>query len=139
MTFLYFEKILVTHTRKQTSQVLNQKLKRLPVLMSRHFKADTRANTTPFFSITNNVRLCEQSELQSEPFIGRFGKFQLLVVLAGLISIVEIIQVYYLNNLIEQGHCFIKKNTISLKGFNAFHSAKATHDGIETAHMIRLE
>jgi len=36
--------------------------------------------------------------------------------LAGLISFVEIRQVM---------------------GFNAFHSAKATTDGIETAHMIR--
>ena len=57
--------------------------------------------------------------------------------LAGLISFVEILQVKYLNNLIEQDHRFIKKITKPMLGFKAFHSAKATIDGIETAHMIR--
>jgi len=61
----------------------------------------------------------------------------MLLMLAGLISFVEILQVKYLNNLIEQDHRFIKKITKSMMGFNAFHSAKATIDGIETAHMIR--
>ena len=54
-----------------------------------------------------------------------------------LISFVEILQVKYLNNLIEQDHRFIKKITNPMRGFKAFHSAKATLDGIETAHMIR--
>ncbi len=57
--------------------------------------------------------------------------------LAGLISFVEIFQVKYLNNLIEQDHRFIKKITKPMMGFKAFHSAKATIDGIETAHMIQ--
>ena len=57
--------------------------------------------------------------------------------LAGLISFVEILQVNYLNNLIGQDHRFIKKITNPMMGFKAFHSAKATIDGIETAHMIR--
>jgi putative transposase len=60
-----------------------------------------------------------------------------LLMLAGLISFVEILQVKYLNNLIEQDHRFIKKITNPMMGFKAFHSAKATIDGIETAHMIR--
>jgi len=60
-----------------------------------------------------------------------------LLMLAGLISFVEILQVKYLNNLIEQDHRFIKKITKPMMGFKAFHSAKATIDGIETAHMIR--
>jgi putative transposase len=42
-----------------------------------------------------------------------------------------------LNNLIEQDHRFIEKITNPMMGFKAFHSAKATIDGIETAHMIR--
>ena len=61
----------------------------------------------------------------------------MLLMLAGLISFVEILQVKYLNNLIEQDHRFIKKITNPMMGFKAFHSAKATIDGIETAQMIR--
>jgi putative transposase len=63
----------------------------------------------------------------------------ILLMLAGLISFVEILQVKYLNNLIEQDHRFIKKITNPMMGFKAFHSAKATIDGIETAHMLRKE
>ena len=54
-----------------------------------------------------------------------------------MISFVEKLQVKYLNNLIEQGHRFIKKSTNPIMGFKAFQSAQATIDGIETAHMIR--
>ena len=61
----------------------------------------------------------------------------ILLMLAGLISFVEILQVKYLNNLIEQDHRFIKKIANPMMGFKAFHSAKATIDGIETTHMIR--
>jgi len=61
----------------------------------------------------------------------------MLLMLAGLISFTEICQLKYLNNLIEQDHRFIKKITNPMMGFKAFHSTKATIDGIETAHMIR--
>jgi len=61
----------------------------------------------------------------------------LLLMLAGLICFVEILQVTYLNNLIEQDHRFIKKITNPMMRFKTLHSAKATIDGIETAHMIR--
>ena len=60
----------------------------------------------------------------------------ILLMLAGLISFIEICQVKYLNNLIEQDHRFIKKITKPMMGFKAVHSAN-TLDGIETAHMIR--
>jgi len=60
-----------------------------------------------------------------------------LLMLAGIISFVEILQIKYLNNLVEQDHRFIKKITKPMMGFKAFHSAKATIAGIETAHMIR--
>jgi len=60
-----------------------------------------------------------------------------LLMLAGIISFVEILQIKYLNNLVEQDHRFIKKITKPMMDFKAFHSAKATIDGIETAHMIR--
>ncbi len=60
-----------------------------------------------------------------------------LLMLAGLISFVEILQVKYLNNLVEQDHRFIKKITNPMIGFKAFYSDKATLDGSETAHMVR--
>lgn len=50
---------------------------------------------------------------------------------------VEIRQVKYLNNILEQDHRFIKRITGPMMGFKAFHSAAATIAGIETAHMIR--
>ncbi len=52
-------------------------------------------------------------------------------------SMIEIRQVKYLNNLIEQDHRFIKRITQPMMGFRAVHSAEATLAGIETAHMIR--
>ena len=50
---------------------------------------------------------------------------------------IEIRQLKYLNNIIEQDHRFIKRVTSPMMGFKAFHSAAATIAGIETAHMIR--
>jgi putative transposase len=52
-------------------------------------------------------------------------------------STIKILQVKYLNNIIEQDHRFIKWITRPMLGFKAFHSADATLAGIETAHMIR--
>ena len=63
-----------------------------------------------------------------------YGHF---IAYSGLICFIEICQVKYLNNLIEQDHRFIKKITKPMMGFKAFYSAQATIDGIETAHMIR--
>jgi len=50
---------------------------------------------------------------------------------------ITILQVKYLNNILEQDHRFIKRITGRMLGFKAFHSASATLDGIEVAHMIR--
>ena len=50
---------------------------------------------------------------------------------------IEIRQVKYLNNILEQDHRFIKKITRPMRGFKALHSAQATIAGIEVAHMIR--
>ena len=72
----------------------------------------------------------------SENYVG-IENINMLLMLAGLISFIVICQVKYLNNLIEQDHRFIKKITKPMMGFKAFHSAKATIAGIETAHMIR--
>ncbi|WP_221898407.1 DDE-type integrase/transposase/recombinase [Bathymodiolus japonicus methanotrophic gill symbiont] len=65
------------------------------------------------------------------------ANINLLLILAGFATMIDILQVKYLNNIIEQDHRFIKKITKPMMGFKAFHSAQATIDGIETAHMIR--
>jgi putative transposase len=43
-----------------------------------------------------------------------------LLMLAGIISFVEILQIKYLNNLVEQDYRFIKKITKPMMGFKAF-------------------
>lgn len=43
----------------------------------------------------------------------------------------------FLNNIVEQDHRGVKRRTRAMLGFKSFTSAKATLDGIETAHMIR--
>lgn len=50
---------------------------------------------------------------------------------------VEVRQVKYLNNILEQDHRFITRITRPMMGFKAFNSTAATIAGIETAHMIR--
>ena len=69
-------------------------------------------------------------------FIG-LENLNFMPMLAEIISFVEIIQIKYLNNLVEQDHRFIKKITKPMMGFKVFYSAKATIAGIETAHVIR--
>jgi putative transposase len=53
------------------------------------------------------------------------------------VSTIKILQVKYLNNIMEQDHRFIKRITSPMLGSKAFYSADATLAGIETAHMIR--
>jgi putative transposase len=60
-----------------------------------------------------------------------------LLIMNGWFWLIDILQVKYLNNTIEQDHRFIKKLTKQMKGFKSFISASATLDGIEVAHMIR--
>lgn len=50
---------------------------------------------------------------------------------------IEIRQIKYLNNLVEQDHRFIKKRTRPTLGFKNFHSAAATIAGIENIRMIQ--
>ncbi|QDY70378.1 DDE-type integrase/transposase/recombinase (plasmid) [Qingshengfaniella alkalisoli] len=51
--------------------------------------------------------------------------------------LVDILQVKFLNNIIEQDHRFIKRITRLMLGFKSFEAAQATLKGIEAAHMIR--
>ncbi|TRD15785.1 IS6 family transposase [Palleronia caenipelagi] len=59
------------------------------------------------------------------------------LILAGWYWLIEVLQVKYLNNVIEQDHRFIKKITRPMMGFKSFDAAQATLAGIEAAHMIR--
>ena len=50
---------------------------------------------------------------------------------------IEIRQIKYLNNIIEQDHRFIKKRTKPMLGFKSFNSARITITGIENIRMIQ--
>ena len=52
---------------------------------------------------------------------------------------IEVRQVKYLNNIIEQDHRFIKKLTKPMLGFKSFRSATITITGIENIRRIRRE
>ena len=65
------------------------------------------------------------------------GNMNCLQIMNGWFWLIDILQVKYLNNIIEQDHRFIKKLTKQMKGFKTFISASATLDGIEVTHMIR--
>lgn len=50
---------------------------------------------------------------------------------------IQIRQIKYLNNIIEQDHRFIKKRTKPTLGFKYFHSARETISGIESVRVIQ--
>jgi putative transposase len=50
---------------------------------------------------------------------------------------IEIRQIEYLNNLVEQDHRAIKRIVRPMLGFNTFDSARCTLRGIELMHMIK--
>jgi IS6 family transposase len=50
---------------------------------------------------------------------------------------VNIRQIKYLNNMVEQDHRFIKKRVRSMLGFQSFRTAARTLKGIEAMHMIK--
>jgi transposase-like protein len=50
---------------------------------------------------------------------------------------VEIRQVKYLNNILEQDHRAVKRVARPTLGFKSFRSATATLAGVELMHMIR--
>ncbi len=50
---------------------------------------------------------------------------------------IEVRQIKYLNNIIEQDHRFIKKRTKPMLGFKSFNSARTTITGIENIRIIQ--
>jgi transposase-like protein len=52
-------------------------------------------------------------------------------------SPIEVRQIKYLNNIVEQDHRAIKRVTKPMLNFKSFHSARSVLAGIELMHMIR--
>jgi putative transposase len=50
---------------------------------------------------------------------------------------IEVRQVRYLNNLVEQDHRSMKRVTRPMLGFKSFEAAQRTLAGIELMHMLR--
>lgn len=61
----------------------------------------------------------------------------LFFMLTGIFLSIEVRQIKYLNNILEQDHRHIKRITKPMLGFKSFESAKATIAGIELHHMLR--
>jgi putative transposase len=62
----------------------------------------------------------------------------IILFLLGCILIqIDIRQIKYLNNIVEQDHRGIKRITKPMMGFKAFHSAEATLAGIELYRMLK--
>lgn len=52
-------------------------------------------------------------------------------------SRIQLRQIKYLNNMIEQDHRFIKKRVRYMLGFQSFQTASTALAGIEAMHMIK--
>ena len=52
---------------------------------------------------------------------------------------VQIRQVKYLNNIVEQDHRFIKRRVIPMLGFKSFNTATSILSGVEAMHIIKKE
>ncbi len=50
---------------------------------------------------------------------------------------IQIRQVRYLNNIVEQDHRFIKKRVCSMLGFKSYKTVTYIWSGIEAMHMIK--
>lgn len=110
--------------------------KTLDFMLSEH--RDEAAATSFFKRAISNNGLPEKVVIdKSGANLAGLQNMNCLLLLRGWFWLIEILQVKYLNNIIEQDHRFIKKLTRLMKGFKSFQSASATLDGIEVAHMIR--
>lgn len=54
-------------------------------------------------------------------------------------SDIQIRQIKYLNNIVEQDHRFIKKRVRPMLGFKSFDTATSILSGVEAMHMIKKE
>ena len=60
----------------------------------------------------------------------------LLFMFGGIFYQIEVRQIKYLNNILEQDHRGVKRITNAMLGFKAFRSAEATISGIELHRML---
>ena len=101
-------------------------------------RRDEAAATSFFTRTLGNNGVPERVVIdQSGANLAGLKNMNSLLMLNGRYRFIDILQVKYMNNIIDQDHRFIKKITRPMKGFKAFHSASATLEGIEVAHMIR--
>ena len=99
------------------------------------------AAATAFFArtISNNGFPDKVVIDKSDANLAGLENMNYLLILNGWYWLIGVLQVKYLNNIIEQDHKFIKKLTKQMKGFKSIGSASATLDGIEVAHKIRKQ
>ncbi len=88
-------------------------------------------------AITSNGVLHKIVIDKSGANLGGAQAINAILKITGTSKAIEILQVKYLNNILEQDHRFIKRIARQMLGFKAFHSASAIIAGIEVAHMIR--
>ena len=118
---------------------LNRWVVRYSPLIAKEAQRRDEAAATSFFTRTlGNNGVPERVVIdKSGANLAGLKNMNSLLMLNGRYRFIDILQVKYMNNIIEQDHRFIKKVTRPMKGFKAFHSASATLEGIEVAHMIR--
>ena len=99
------------------------------------------AAATAFFTraIGNNVFPDRFVMDKSGAHLAVLDNMNWLLILNGWFWLTEVLQVKYLNNIIEQDHRFIETLIRQMKGFKSFCSASARVEGIEVAHMIRKQ
>ena len=96
-------------------------------------RRDEEADTALFKRAIDANGLLEKVIMdKSDANYAGIENINILLMVAGLICFLEILQVKYLNNRVKQDHCFIKKITNPTMGSKVFHSAKATLDRIKT-------
>ena len=106
-----------------------------------HFEKRDEAVATVFFTRTigNNSFPDKVVIDKSGANLAGLQNMNCLLIFNGWYWLIEVLQIKYLNNVIDQDHRFIKKLTRQMKGFILFISASATLESIEAAHTIRKQ
>jgi putative transposase len=130
--------VRMTGRMLRNTHVIDKFGKTLDFMLSEH---RDEAATTAFFTRTigNNGFPDRVVIDKSGANLAGLQNMNCLLILNGWFWLIEVLQVKYLNNIIEQDYRFIKKLTRQMKGFKSFDSASATLEGIEVAHMIRKQ
>jgi putative transposase len=120
---------------------------------------DKEGNTVDFMLAKNRnevaakaffIKVIESSGLPEKITIDKsgannagIGAINLQLIILALLGCpliqIQIRQIKYLNNIIEQDHRGIKRITKPMMGFKAFHSTEATLSGIELCRMLKKE